>query len=84
MEPLFLAVICGCNAELFREALHEVYIPPEEVLDIAELRLALISLVLKPAYRNLSPADFDYAYDLAKRLTRVNDAKQHFEQNREF
>ena len=27
MEQLFLAVICGCNAELFREALHEVYIP---------------------------------------------------------
>jgi hypothetical protein len=27
MEPLFLAVICGCNADLFREALHEVYIP---------------------------------------------------------
>ena len=27
MEPLFLAVICGCNACLFREALHEVYIP---------------------------------------------------------
>jgi hypothetical protein len=27
MEPLFLAVICGCNARLFREALHEVYIP---------------------------------------------------------
>jgi predicted ATPase len=27
MEPLFLAVICGCNAALFREALHEVYIP---------------------------------------------------------
>ena len=26
-EPLFLAVICGCNAGLFREALHEVYIP---------------------------------------------------------
>jgi hypothetical protein len=25
MEPLFLAVICGCNAELYREALHEVY-----------------------------------------------------------
>ncbi len=24
MEPLFLAVICGCNAGLFREALHEV------------------------------------------------------------
>ena len=27
MEPLFTAVICGCNAGLFREALHEVYIP---------------------------------------------------------
>jgi serine/threonine protein kinase/tetratricopeptide (TPR) repeat protein len=27
MGPLFLAVICGCNAGLFREALHEVYIP---------------------------------------------------------
>jgi len=26
MEPLFLAVICGCNAGLYREALHEVYI----------------------------------------------------------
>ena len=27
MEPLFVATICGCNAGLFREALHEVYIP---------------------------------------------------------
>jgi hypothetical protein len=27
MEPLFLAVISGCNAGLYREALHEVYIP---------------------------------------------------------
>jgi tetratricopeptide (TPR) repeat protein len=27
MEPLFAAVICGCHAGLFREALHEVYIP---------------------------------------------------------
>jgi hypothetical protein len=26
MEPLFLAVICACNAGLFREALHEVYV----------------------------------------------------------
>ena len=26
MEPLFLAVICGCNAGLFQQALHEVYI----------------------------------------------------------
>jgi serine/threonine protein kinase len=27
MEPLFLAVICACNAGLFREALHQVYLP---------------------------------------------------------
>src|SRR6202008_4132274 len=27
MEPLFLAVVCGCHAGLFREALREVYIP---------------------------------------------------------
>ena len=27
MEPLFLAVICGCHAGLFRDALHEIYIP---------------------------------------------------------
>jgi serine/threonine protein kinase/tetratricopeptide (TPR) repeat protein len=27
MEPLFLAVICACNAGLFREALQQVYLP---------------------------------------------------------
>jgi len=27
MEPLFLAVICGCQAGLLRDALHEVYLP---------------------------------------------------------
>ena len=26
MEPLFLAVTCGCQAGLFRDALHEVYL----------------------------------------------------------
>ena len=55
-----------------------------EVLDIAELRLALISLALKPAHRHLSPADLDHAYDLAKRLTRINSVKDFFEINREF
>jgi len=55
-----------------------------EVLDLAELRLALISLALKPAYRHHSLADFDRAYDLAKRLTRINNAKEHFEYNRKF
>ena len=55
-----------------------------EVQDIAELRLALISLALKPAHRHLSPADFDDAYALAKRLTRTKNAKDHFESNRRF
>jgi DNA-binding GntR family transcriptional regulator len=55
-----------------------------EVLDIAELRLALISLALKPAHRHLSPADYDHAYDLAKRLTRSNNAKDFFEYNCQF
>jgi DNA-binding GntR family transcriptional regulator len=57
---------------------------PEEVLDIAELRLALISLAVKPAHRHLAPADFDHAYELAKRMTRTNSAKELFECNRSF
>jgi DNA-binding GntR family transcriptional regulator len=57
---------------------------PEEVLDIAELRLAIISLAAKAAYRHLSPADFDFAYGLAKQITRSNSAKKHFEYNRQF
>ena len=56
----------------------------EETLDIAELRLALITLAAKPAYRHLSPADFDSAYGLAKEITRSNSAKEHFEYNRRF
>src|ERR1700751_2213139 len=43
---------------------------PEEVLDIAELRLAVITLAAKAAYRHLSPAAFDLAYRLAKQMTR--------------
>jgi hypothetical protein len=35
MEPLFLAVICGCDAGLFREVLHEVYIPRIQRGDIS-------------------------------------------------
>lgn len=57
---------------------------PEEVLDIAELRLALITLAAKPAHRHLSPADFDLAYGLAKQMTRTNSAKEHFEYDRRF
>ena len=50
----------------------------EEILDIAELRLALITLAAKPAHRHLSPADFDLAYGLAKETTRSNSAKEYF------
>jgi DNA-binding GntR family transcriptional regulator len=56
----------------------------EETLDIAEIRLALITLEAKPAHRHLSPADFDLAYDLAKQLTRTNSAKEYFECDRRF
>jgi DNA-binding GntR family transcriptional regulator len=56
----------------------------EEVLDIADLRLALITLAAKPAHRHLSPADFDLAYRLAKQMTRSNSAKEYFECDRRF
>jgi DNA-binding GntR family transcriptional regulator len=57
---------------------------PEEVLDIAELRLALITLAAKPAHRHLSPADFDLAYGLAKQMTRSNSPQEHFECDSRF
>jgi DNA-binding GntR family transcriptional regulator len=57
---------------------------PEEASDIADLRLALITLAAKPAYRQLSPADFDHASGLAKQGTRCNSAQEHFTYNRQF
>src|SRR4029077_13382688 len=57
---------------------------PEEALDIAELRLSLITLAAKPAYRHLSPTDFDLAYGLAKQMTRTKGAKELFEYDRRF
>src|SRR5215469_2706871 len=57
---------------------------PEEAMDIADLRLSLITLVAKPAYRHLSPTDFDLAYGLAKQMTRTNSAKEYFEYDRRF
>jgi GntR family transcriptional regulator, trigonelline degradation regulator len=56
----------------------------EETLDIAEIRLALITLAAKAAYRHLSPADFDLGYRLAKQLTRTNGAKEYFQYDRRF
>jgi DNA-binding GntR family transcriptional regulator len=57
---------------------------PEEALDIAELRLALISLAARLAHHHLSPADFDAAHGLSKQLTRSNSAQAHFKYNRLF
>ena len=57
---------------------------PKEALDIAELRLSLITLAAKPAHRHLSPADFDLAYGLANQITRTKCAKEHFEYNGRF
>jgi DNA-binding GntR family transcriptional regulator len=56
----------------------------EEIMDIAELRLALISLAFKPAYRYLSPADFEAAFNLAKQITRSRDPKDHFQCHSKF
>jgi DNA-binding GntR family transcriptional regulator len=57
---------------------------PEEALDIAELRLSLLTLAVKAAQRHLSPADFDLAYRLAKQTTRTTSAKEYFEYDRRF
>ena len=57
---------------------------PEEVLDISELRLAMIALVAKPAHHHLSPADFDLLYGLAKQITAADSAREHFKYNRRF
>jgi DNA-binding GntR family transcriptional regulator len=50
----------------------------QEGLEIAELHLALISLVAKPAYPQLSPADFDLAEDIAVRLNQTQDPVEFF------
>jgi serine/threonine protein kinase len=52
MEPLFSAVICGCNAGLFRAALHEVYLPRIQrgnsyfAADVLEARGPLLSVLI--------------------------------------
>jgi hypothetical protein len=47
-------------------------------LEIATLHLALISLIVKPAYPQLSPADFDLAEDIAVRLNQTQDPREFF------
>ena len=55
-----------------------------EIDEIAEIRLNLISLALKPAHRQLAPADFDLASDLAKRITRTKSVREAFDCTRHF
>jgi len=50
----------------------------QEALEIAGLRLALVSLAAKPAYPQLSPADFDRAEDMAVRLNQTQDPVEFF------
>jgi DNA-binding GntR family transcriptional regulator len=57
---------------------------PAEIAEIAEVRLALIALAIKPAHAYLALADFDLAFDLAKRITRTKNAKEAFECARRF
>jgi DNA-binding GntR family transcriptional regulator len=57
---------------------------PAEASEIADIRLGLISLALKPAHPHLAPAHFDLACDLAKRITRTKSARETFECNRRF
>src|SRR5262249_8004222 len=42
---------------------------PQEILDMTEIRFALIALAVPPPYPYLAPAVFDRAYDLARRIT---------------
>ena len=60
------------------------YLRSKKALDIAELRLSLITLAIKAAQRHLSPGDFDLAYRLAKQSTRSSNAKEQFEYDRRF
>ena len=52
MEPLFLAVVCGCDAGLFRDALHDVYIPRVQrgsagfAANVLGVRGALLSVLI--------------------------------------
>ena len=54
IEPLFAAVICGCNAGLYRETLHEVYIlriqrgDASFAANVLGARGALLSVLVSP------------------------------------
>src|SRR6201993_490389 len=55
-----------------------------EASEIADIRLGLISLALKPAHPHLAPSHFDLAYDLAKRIARTKNVREAFQCNRRY
>jgi DNA-binding GntR family transcriptional regulator len=59
-------------------------VSPAEIHEIADIRLELIALAAKPAHRHLASADFDLAYELAKRIARTKSASEAFECTRRF
>jgi DNA-binding GntR family transcriptional regulator len=56
----------------------------EEMLEITQLRLALITLAAKTAHPYLAPADFELAERIAKRIRHTRNAKDYFEDNGRF
>ena len=57
---------------------------PEEASEIADLRLALISLAAKPAYPHLSLADFELAQKIAHRMNRTQNPIEFFHEGVRF
>jgi DNA-binding GntR family transcriptional regulator len=56
----------------------------KETLDIAEIRLDLLTFAIKTAHRQLSSSELDPAYELAKQITQSNSAKEQYECNHRF
>jgi DNA-binding GntR family transcriptional regulator len=56
----------------------------KETLEIAEIRLDLLTFAIKTAHRQLSSAELDLAHKLAKQITQSNSAKEQYEYNHRF
>ena len=56
----------------------------KETLDIAEIRLDLLTFAIKSAHRQLSSAELDLADKLAKQIAQSHSAKEQFEYNHRF
>jgi hypothetical protein len=78
MEPLFLAIICGCNAGLFRDALHEAMAERfEQRYYCVELhRLRGVFLAATGAEETQIEASFGEAIRIAKQQKSVSLEKR--------